>query len=91
MESEEQKRMKSAEEIYSALMTSTLEEIAKKAKDPREKEFILSVDTRLSVGFMVWALYKKRITSCTKEVVMDIYEGWSHGSEAMKIRTKMMA
>jgi hypothetical protein len=65
-----------AEEIYSALMTSALAELAEKAKDPREKEFILSVDTRLGVGSMVWALYKNRIKSCTKENIMDIYEGW---------------
>jgi hypothetical protein len=66
-----------AEQIYSALMTSTLTELAEKAKDPREKEFILSVDTRLGVGRMVWAMYRDRITSCTKEDVEDIYDGWS--------------
>lgn len=66
-----------AEEIYSALMTSSLEELAENAKDPLEKEFILSIDTRIRVGSMVWAMYKDDITSCSKEIVKDIYEGWS--------------
>lgn len=87
---ERQKRLQKNFEIYEALMRSTMADIAKKTKSRREREFILCDDTRISLGCIVWGLYRDRIRSCTKEMVKDIYSSWLRSSDAMDIRIKLM-